>query len=244
MTFIYRNHELQEIAKRPYGMRWVSRAIAGSTVHLLHQDDRPARILAILRYGRNSDFRVLVMPANVWQISKPRDWEHDLKVIDRSLGLRPGTAHMIRERRTSQPSRYDEPKPPGFSWNQWTKINYYDPNFDYRSHFKKVREEAPEYLWRGIYAFIKQRRHGAWLERNAFDWRRAYPDEVVAQLDDYFHRMSLNHSCMDNLRAAKVGNRQHYHHYHRRKESGCCGRHDEIITLPQGQFHVGFNWGH
>lgn len=237
----YRNFELQERADRGR-LVWHQTAAKLSTIWWLY-DDLDHRILVFCKYGRGADFRVF-LPTGTWQIAKGVRGFEEFELVSacRALGLRPGTlTKLYFNRRLGYVSRHE--LAPGKALNQWTNLNY-GLSFDYASHFRKIREEAPPYIWRDLFKTIKDRRHSAYLEAHRFDWKKVYPKEVVEILEYVFSKMARDYDYMDNFRVAKVGNRQHYHHYRKAKERGCCGSHDEIITTPWGQFHIGFNYGH
>ena len=51
--------------------------------------------------------------------------------------------------------------------------------------------------------------------------------------------------CVDNERICEVGNPEDMVAYERRRETGCCGFHDEEIDHSSGRkFFIGFNHGH
>ena len=55
-------------------------------------------------------------------------------------------------------------------------------------------------------------------------------------------------SCQDNLRVCEVGVEREEAIYEAARESGCCGSHDEVVTIwyrfrPR-RFRIGFNYGH
>lgn len=66
------------------------------------------------------------------------------------------------------------------------------------------------------------------------------PPEVAA----LFETFDAEYECMDNYRAAPVGDEAAEAEYEQIKESGCCGRHDEIVEVNGQKWHIGFNYGH
>lgn len=236
---IWRNHELQERVKRGRVL-WHNTPSKQSTIWWLY-DDEKSQILAFCKYGRGADFRIL-MPTGAWQITHPRGLEQfDIPIIERSLGLRAGTLAKLRVQHAERwMMKYSSP---GTMRNQWNDLTFAEPR-DWKAYFKKVRDEAPPYIHRELFRYLRARRHEAYLDKHRFDWEKVYPAGLVELVRRVFSAQSHDHDYMDNFRVAKVGNRQHLRRYRQAKDSGCCGSFDQVITTPYGQFHIGFNYGH
>lgn len=75
----------------------------------------------------------------------------------------------------------------------------------------------------------------SWLEE-----KLKIPPEVAALFSDF----DAEYECMDNFRAALVGDAEAEAEYDQIKESGCCGRYDQIVEVNGKSWHIGFNYGH
>jgi hypothetical protein len=211
------------------------------------------RVLAIATYGNGAG--LWIYPSEAESIHQPSsDFRaKDLGLIAEKLGIFPADLRAMWD----DFAYYTSPSSairwagtegsPAAVPNQWVELPYNDPAFDYRARFKKIRAETPPFLQDELIQAIRERRHVAFLDRNRFSWENAYPPDVVRKLHYEFERFAETHPYMDNRRVAKVGNRQHLHHYRKAKERGCCGSFDTIVKVGlifTDSYHLGFNYGH
>jgi hypothetical protein len=95
----------------------------------------------------------------------------------------------------------------------------------------------------GLIRFLKGRRYQERLPKRKENFYPAHQDSILS----YLHSLTENESCVDNLRWALVSSRKDMKRFRDQRESGCCGSHDEYITLgffPPRKFIVGYNYGH
>jgi len=58
-------------------------------------------------------------------------------------------------------------------------------------------------------------------------------------------KLMFGAECVDNIRVARVGDRDAEAQYAKQLEKGCCGYVDEYVKHPDGTaYMVGFNYGH
>lgn len=76
-----------------------------------------------------------------------------------------------------------------------------------------------------------------------WDWERAYRDHT-AELWLEITKAVGNEPCVDNYRVARVDRRKHVKRYHTQQAKGCCGSHDDKVTIGGVQYLIGFNYGH
>jgi hypothetical protein len=214
-------------------IRWHTARAKLSTFYWLY-DTYSRVILAFTRYGRSAELRILMN--GVWVVHPVQGLDEDIALIERSYGL---NAKELKRNYMNLGTRWLKPSDVA---SQWTEApDYSDPNFDYRTFFKKMREEAPPYILSGLFKRIKASRYAAFLNRNAYRWEDVYSAHA-AELWEWFREQE--NDCKDNFRVARVGDRQRYHHYMKQKRRGCCGSVDTTTTLWGTQYHVGYNYGH
>ena len=246
------DHEMQWRAEHS-SLNWHRYSTRHSVCWWLY-DDRDRIIRAFCRYGRNADFRVLT-PLNVWMVANSVRGldKYELPAIDLVLGLKPGTSKLLVEGAAEWRISVGPHDPPkrnhaGRSWNQWTEgktgPKYDDPNFDYRAHFEFIKQTAPEYIWRDLWDFIRERRNNIKVWGAAFSWDRVYPPEDCILIPQHFVECKQHYDYMDNERVPLVTSRQHMKRYRKAKESGCCGSYDTVLKINGKLYAVGFNYGH
>lgn len=126
-----------------------------------------------------------------------------------------------------------------------------------REMLVKIFREAPNYEAARIATAFKQADFRSRMEREAFDWEKAYPREHVREIQDWFG--ARDEDCMDNRRVADASRPAHKRHYQKQKEHGCCGSVDEVLVIGRSsligglidafrgagtRYWVGFNYGH
>lgn len=89
-------------------------------------------------------------------------------------------------------------------------------------------------------------------------YRRRLPRKKVARpIEDYgfvrgillqrhIERMieDLDEPCLDNVRFAASNSRREMRRYRRQQSNGCCGSHDEEVSICGKKFWIGCNYGH
>jgi len=192
----------------------------------------------------------ILMPSGIWlqtrSVGMP---EADFKVIENNMGLKRGTLlkldykHRTPFRINVMHSRHE--LRPGKVLSQWVRHLKHERGFDYKAYYAEMRKEVPGFVMHEMMQKISEERFAVHQEQNRLDWRRTYA-HVLGQIERAFeHEISdMGATCVDNMRVARVGDRQHHHRYMRQKKHGCCGSHDFIVTLSDGQYHLGFNYGH
>lgn len=68
------------------------------------------------------------------------------------------------------------------------------------------------------------------------------PDNILSEIREIIERGDYEYA--DNYRAARLGNEVEMVEFDRIKDHGCCGSHDEEITVDGVKWIVGFNYGH
>lgn len=56
--------------------------------------------------------------------------------------------------------------------------------------------------------------------------------------------LTEDQSCVDNHRWAALDSRADMRRYRRQRDKGCCGSHDEEISILGRKFMIGWNYGH
>ena len=79
--------------------------------------------------------------------------------------------------------------------------------------------------------------------------RKRYGTRCALAIENWFAKKanSGNYDCMDNERVALASSNSERRRYKRKRNNGCCGYEDDIITvgwLFKKSFMVGFNYGH
>jgi hypothetical protein len=68
------------------------------------------------------------------------------------------------------------------------------------------------------------------------------PEAVSERLDVL--RDEYAYECVDNLRVARADDAESVALYETQREHGCCGSHDEVVTVDGAEWWIGFNYGH
>lgn len=256
----YEPAELTESIRRGWSsLHW--RLVRGkkTTYYYLYWD-RGQTVIAIVSYGAMKMCQAL-NPKGIWVKEGPgptvpgtnipitgwhpgRFLTHQVPMVARNIHVRP--EDLIHCANSMSGGGYGVFGPPSrhlaHPWqvrNQWNDLS--------RGSFEelkaKIAEDLPQFLQRPMYKSLKRARYERDLSENRFDWEKKYAS-VRSQLQYAIEREIGDKSFVDNVRVAKVGIRQHYHHYMKQKNRGCCGSHDTIVTVSDGQYHVGFNYGH
>jgi hypothetical protein len=120
-----------------------------------------------------------------------------------------------------------------------------------------------EALRKRVHQELGQGSHLAWLvlrqirsRKNkrlnpSWDWERAYKNDLGA-LQTALGRavQERDDPCTDNYRVARLDRRKDMKRYRAQKERGCCGSHDEVVTIGgffglfSRRYTIGFNFGH
>jgi hypothetical protein len=82
--------------------------------------------------------------------------------------------------------------------------------------------------------------------RNRLIFSGYTPDQlntIDAILEDSFFS-ERDYEYADNLRIARVNVPEEVKEYEFIKDHGCCGFYDRVITHPDGDLMIGFNYGH
>lgn len=253
----YVSAEIQERIDRWDHLSWhvATYGQTPSTRHAMRWlwDDHTRSILVFadikIRESQSCMARIL-MPSGIWlQTRSVGTMEADFKVIENNMGLRRGTLLKL-DYKYRTPFRVRLPHVrndlrPGTVPSQWVRHLKHERGFDYKAYYAEMRKEVPGFVMHEMMQKISEERFAAHQEQNRFDWRKAY-SHVVGQIERAFEHevRDMDATCVDNMRVAKVGNRQHFHHYTKQKKRGCCGSHDFLVTLSDGQYHLGFNYGH
>lgn len=133
---------------------------------------------------------------------------------------------------------------------------FYRPEpIDYLGHYRlhvdadedpaKVRFiTRPPKLWRGktLIDEILQYRYSVRLQTpkvHHYAWRQPFIRAAIKLM-----LMEINDSCIDNTRFAAVDSNKDMKRYWKQAARGCCGRHDEIVSVFGRKFMIGCNYGH
>lgn len=222
----------------PHRIRIISHRTKRGTVWVLcDTSDQTYYALALYpaegRYG-SYEPRLQILTNGLWQITKSTTLEKDLVHVERMLGLRPRAL-------TSVPlTRLDID--PAATPNQWTRGSH-EVGTDYTAWLRRIQEEAPPSMHRVLWRKVKQGRYQAMIDRQRFDWERAYAEDAPL-LYYAFREMSEDLCYTDNWRVALVGNKKHMKHYEKIRARGCCGSVDEIRVVRGKSYRMGFNYGH
>jgi hypothetical protein len=221
----------------------------GSKQHSIRwlYESRSQIILLFSDVWRGDDkqcFARIMMPKGIWLHARVTGIEmNDYPMFERNMGLKRDTLMKLSYQHKSLLSRHSTPLRPGNITSQWTRHVKHSRDFDYRAYYKALREVVPESVMHELMARISVDRGQAYHQANRFDWEKAYW-HVMSEIESAFRYETANKYYVDNRRVAKVGNRQHFHHYMKQKSKGCCGSYDTVVTLSDGQYHLGFNYGH
>ena len=108
-----------------------------------------------------------------------------------------------------------------------------------------LRPTHPEWLtktYRGnIQEAIKQTRY---LKRRTPQKEHDYGAKYQGSIDRQIALMLDGLDCTDNVRFAALDSRKDMRRYNDAKDSGCCGSHDEVVTIYGRHFTIGCNYGH
>ena len=77
-----------------------------------------------------------------------------------------------------------------------------------------------------------------------FDPVPRYGKDVAAKLWVAINKAMDDESCVDNHRFARKGDQPAVRHYHKLKDSGCCGSYDGEIRIGFQTYYFGCNYGH
>lgn len=253
---VYDSQEVEEALKRPYSaISWYSHRSRRLNYRWLYWNRGPGLVLAVIMYGSKPMMQTL-NPFGVWVkegpgplipgTSIPITGFHEgrlesvhLPTIARNLHVKPSLLVGFVTHEKMAP--YSRHRVTGIEQlrHQWSTFQ----GHTFEETSEKVRAEAPEQLHPLLFKRLKQEKYDAYIESQQFSWEKVY-SHVLHEIALKLSQETKDKDCVDNVRVAKVGNRQHYHHYHRQKVRGCCGSHDVIVTLSDGQYYLGFNYGH
>ena len=88
--------------------------------------------------------------------------------------------------------------------------------------------------------------------------RWSYRVPIKKKWNDYFNKnicdwalnelqkfeKEINDLCIDNRRVARVGHRPSMRKFRKQRKAGCCGCFERIAHGPDGEYMIGFNYGH
>ncbi len=102
----------------------------------------------------------------------------------------------------------------------------------------------PPRLWRAktLCGEILQYRHQARLQtpkEHHYGWRQPFVRAAIKAM-----LAEVNDSCIDNVRFAACDVRKDMRRYRDRQMGGCCGHHDETVSIFGRKFMIGCNYGH
>lgn len=142
-------------------------------------------------------------------------------------GLLPGSKPIYQQKRTDPVLLLTVPVT-GHVDPSWRAL--VDTIFPKSSHHARM-------LWKEVMRI----RHS----RMAKGWRDVLEPGIAKWADATLHQSSKMHPCVDNFRAARIGNTGQMRRYKQQKARGCCGSHDFKAFGPDGcQYLLGFNYGH
>lgn len=67
---------------------------------------------------------------------------------------------------------------------------------------------------------------------------------LQGSIDREISRMTADLDCVDNIRFAAMNSRKDMRRYRAQQDEGCCGSHDEEVTIYGRKFMIGCNYGH
>jgi hypothetical protein len=104
-----------------------------------------------------------------------------------------------------------------------------------------LRVERPRWLkQRDVITEIKQARYRKRLTETKEHHYGIYQGGINRAV----RKMTKNLEYVDNIRFAAVDNRKDMRRYRDARERGCCGYHDEEISVLGKKFMIGCNYGH
>lgn len=255
---LYDPTEIEEELKRGWSsIRWYQFRTKTANYYWLYWD-RMGMVLAIVYYSQSLKVSQVLNPFGVWVKETPSLSSTPVKLgsdpawfanfnsgtfESRQLPMVAKNMHVdVKLLLKAYQSRQYGVKPLdiGKLRNQWNTLR---PDTTFEQLQEKIRAEIPESLYPIVFKSLKQARYDSYMEQARFSWEKVYADRA-GEISRAFSRITEGKSFVDNYRVAKVGNRQHYHHYIRQQKRGCCGSHDEVVMLSDGQYHMGFNYGH
>lgn len=124
----------------------------------------------------------------------------------------------------------------------WQYTIYFDA--DCNDPSSRLRPTHPEWLTNtyggDISAAIKQTRY---LKRRTPLKEHNY-GRYQPSIDRQISLMLEGLDCTNNVRFAALDSRKDMRRYNDAKEKGCCGSHDEVVTIYGRHFTIGCNYGH
>jgi len=127
------------------------------------------------------------------------------------------------------------------------RFNARSNDAEYWHHVRAFLEWLGERVERGrfwarvAYKELRRSRH----EAQAKEWEDALPKEIAAWASAEISKKAKAHDCVDNSRAARIGNTGQMRRYRQQKAHGCCGFADWEAKAPDGKrYALGFNYGH
>jgi hypothetical protein len=111
-----------------------------------------------------------------------------------------------------------------------------------QSELASVRFLAPS-DWIKAIRYI-ERSWRDWPIRVSGDAINLYGELIGALLNAEIRRMTEKLDCVDNIRVARTDDKKQLRLYREQQKAGCCGRHDQTVTIDGRSYLIGCNYGH
>ena len=107
-------------------------------------------------------------------------------------------------------------------------------------HNLRVRPGSSIYSFVNLCKTIRKDRYYRRLQRPKENHYPGYQELIELELN----ARTKDESCVDNERWAALDSRADMKRFRKLRDRGCCGSHDEEITVLGRKFMIGFNYGH